>query len=531
MRPPRLIYYNDAHHYHGKQVDPPVSTHKLRWPVDEVAGTGVEALSFGLGYGDVFFHNSKVGRTILDNKDLVESPIDWRIYAMARDAKARGTDQVREVVGRGRQLGVTVLPSLKMNNGQGPGRLRCGSLKNERGVEVTLREAPSEWAYDYSSVEVREYKLALIREMLDEYDADGIELDFLFFPRYFRDSELERGRTTMTSWVAEVRELANEVGTWKGRNLTVLALVFATEAENRRSGMDVRAWLRDRSVDIIVGELSESLFETWLPDVDWLAEAAGSSGAAAYVRPPLRIFDERSSVPHPEMYRALGRSLRTQGFAGMYLSSLYWPFDRRERDILRDAAYPEVNERLNKRYVLQPRELPAKTDSRGFAPVVPERAVPVVLKEGETATVPIHIADDLEVARQQGELRSPILTLRFANLCIEDDFEIRVNGKTLPREDAEVSQYRGVMVPGWDRLQQFGNPVAATNGFIGHWFRFRLPVDTLLQGENAVQIETRTLEPSARYERSLNGIEVHVRYAEFARPESFDIERVTPISP
>ena len=48
---PRLIYYNDAHHFHGKRVEPPVSIAKLRQPVDEVLGTSVDLLVLGLGYG------------------------------------------------------------------------------------------------------------------------------------------------------------------------------------------------------------------------------------------------------------------------------------------------------------------------------------------------------------------------------------------------------------------------------------------------------------------------------------------------
>ena len=45
---PRLIYYNDAHHFHAKRIEPPASLHMLQWPVDEVVGTGVDALVFGL---------------------------------------------------------------------------------------------------------------------------------------------------------------------------------------------------------------------------------------------------------------------------------------------------------------------------------------------------------------------------------------------------------------------------------------------------------------------------------------------------
>ncbi len=92
-RLPRLIYYNDAHHFHAKRIDPPVSRFQLQRPVDEVLGTGVGMLVLGLGYGDVYFHDSKVGRVVGQEKQTWEHIIDWRIMCMVRDARKLGTDQ------------------------------------------------------------------------------------------------------------------------------------------------------------------------------------------------------------------------------------------------------------------------------------------------------------------------------------------------------------------------------------------------------------------------------------------------------
>ena len=527
---PRLIYYNDAHHFHGKRVDPPVSKHRLWQPVDELAGTGAEMLAFGLGYGDVFFHDSKVGKSILQTSDVIPNPIDWRIKAMARDAAAMGTDQVREVIGRGKQLGVVVLPSLKMNNAQAPGAHRCGSFREERGEEVCLREPPSEWCYDYTHADVRAYKLALIREMLDDYGADGIELDFLFDARYFRAADIEAGKRIMSDYMAEIRRLVDEVGSGKGRSLTFAARVFATEEENLRSGLDVRTWLNEGSLDLVVGEVSDSLFETTLPHVQWLADAANASGAAPYIRPALRVYDERTASPAVEMYRAFSHSLRSQGFAGMYLGYIDWPFRDNERQLLRDTAYPETTERLNKRYLLQPQEDP-KESSRGLVSIVAPRDLPAVLEEGKTASITVDVADDLDAARQDGDLRRPVLMIRFCNLCIEDDIEFRLNGVILTRDEAEITHYRGVPMRAWDRLQSFGNPIQARNMFIAHWFRWHLALDLLRRGLNTLEVETRRLEASAGYERSVNGVEIQVRYNEFIWPEGLDIERMEPIAP
>ena len=136
MKAPRLIYYNDAHHFHAKRIEPPASIHMLQWPVDEVAGTGVDLLVLGLGYGDVYFHDSKVGRVVGERKEVWENYIDWRIMRMVEVGRELGTDQLREVIGRGHELGVPVFPSLKLQANDAPHSERCGLLKWEKGSEV-----------------------------------------------------------------------------------------------------------------------------------------------------------------------------------------------------------------------------------------------------------------------------------------------------------------------------------------------------------------------------------------------------------
>ena len=69
---------------------------KLRRPIDEVLGTGVDLLVMGLGYSDVYFHQSKVGRTVGEKKEVWGNYIDWRIMRMVMDAQEMGTDQIRE---------------------------------------------------------------------------------------------------------------------------------------------------------------------------------------------------------------------------------------------------------------------------------------------------------------------------------------------------------------------------------------------------------------------------------------------------
>ena len=520
MKKPRLIYYNDAHHFNAKRIEPPASVHMLQWPVDEVAGSSVDLLVLGLGYGDVYFHNSKVGRVVGQMKEVWESYIDWRIMRMVEEGQKKGTDQLREVVNRGKELGIAVFPSLKLQDTAQPGGERCGLLKWEKGAEVCIGEAGrNEWAYDYANEQVRNSKLAMIREVLEDYEADGIELDFLFGSAYFKADEVGKNTSLMNEFVAQVRGLAREVGDKQGREVPVMVRVPLYKETCLEQGLDVEAWFEQGSVDWAVGQDPHAVTDSQ-PKPTWLPDVANANGGAAYYRPPRRVYDERAGLPSIEMYRALGSTLLWQGWSGMYHGYLPWPFSEREFQMLRELGFPQVYARYDKRFLLQPRE-----GEMGAETTTPHRQLPIDLKEGVTERIEICVADDLESARQDGEVRPPILTLRFFYFCIEDEIEFRFNGRVLPWEEAEISDERALTI----QVKLAGSmSVQAPLGASAHWFRFNLGLDELKRGDNVVEVEVKKLDPKAGFARSLNGVEIQTRYKDFKRPEGLEVERIAP---
>ncbi len=520
MKKPRLVYYNDAHHFHAKRIEPPASIHMLQWPVDEVLGTGVDLLVLGLGYGDVYFHDSKVGRVAGQMKEVWENYIDWRIMRMVKAGKELGTDQLREVIGRGREMGLTVFPSLKLQDSAKLGGERCGLLKWEHEAAVCIgEEGRAEWCYDYANELVRQDKLAMVREVLEDYEADGIELDFMFDTYYFKQDEIQENTPLMNRFVGQVRELANKIGQKQGREIPIMARVHLKKEENLAIGLDVEAWFKEDSIDFVVGQDGDAVTDTGI-QAPWLPAVANAAGGAAYFRPPRRIYDDRVGLPSIEMYRALGQTLRWQGYAGMYHGYLPWPLSAREYEILREVAYPKVHARRDKRYLLAPRE-----GQEGQPTTTPQRQLPVNLEEGATHSLAIWVADDLESAKKDGEMRRPILTLRFAFFCIEDDIEFRFNGRVLPWEEAEITDERALSI----QVQLTGAmPVQAPLGMAAHWFRYKLATDDLKRGENTLEVEVRQLAKQAGFTRSVNGVEIQTRYRDFVRPEGLVQERIAP---
>ena len=155
----------------------------------------------------------------------------------------------------------------------------------------------------------------------------------------------------------------------------------------------------------------------------------------------------------------------------------------------------------------------------------PQRQLPLDLVEGKTERAEICVADDLESAREDGEVRPPILTLRFFSFCIEDGIEFRFNGRVLPWEEAEITDERALTI----QVKLAGNmSVQAPLGSSAHWFRFKLGLDELKRGDNVVEVEVVKLDIKAGFTRSLNGVEVQTRYKDFKRPEGLEVEYIAP---
>jgi len=61
--------------------------------------------------------------------------------------------------------------------------------------------------------------MALIREVCDRYDMDGLELDWNRFPQHLREGEETEKAKELTQWMAEVREVVKAAERkWKHRN-------------------------------------------------------------------------------------------------------------------------------------------------------------------------------------------------------------------------------------------------------------------------------------------------------------------------
>ena len=118
MRKPKLIYYNDARHYLMYRYDPPLSRHVLQQPVDEILGTGVDTLSFGLASGATFLHDTRVGKRWGEGvTDHNHGIMWWRAAKNLERALADGLDPLQVVIDRAHEKDIQIVCSLRINEG------------------------------------------------------------------------------------------------------------------------------------------------------------------------------------------------------------------------------------------------------------------------------------------------------------------------------------------------------------------------------------------------------------------------------
>ena len=166
----------------------------------------------------------------------------------------QGTDIVERITNATRQRGREVFFSCRMNGGD-----------NDLGpvAEIPLKTQnpqwliPRPWAkgkyanWNYAIPQVRQIQLEKIREALERWDFDGIELDFGRGAPFARDEQWIQ-REHLTGFMHDIRMMTLEIARQRGRPLLVATRVGDTLLESHMDGLDVETWIDRKLVDLLV---------------------------------------------------------------------------------------------------------------------------------------------------------------------------------------------------------------------------------------------------------------------------------------
>ncbi len=124
-------------------------------------------------------------------------------------------------------------------------------------------------ALNYGRKEVRAYSLSLIKEYLERYDIDGLELDWMRFGFHFRPGAEELGRKLLTEFMQQVRDYSEKIFAKRNKKIKIGVRVPSRPITARYLGMDAVEWAQKKLVDVIVITPFWTTMETDMPIELW----------------------------------------------------------------------------------------------------------------------------------------------------------------------------------------------------------------------------------------------------------------------
>ena len=414
------------------------------------------------------------------------------------------------------EIGLKFLPSVRMNSHYDRSVADdIGSIRQDH-PEYLLGQADEEFipnttqwgirtGLDYARPQVRSHVAALVIDLFERFDTDGVELDFMRHPAFFRVDEAYGSRHLITDMLRRIRARMDEVAASTGRDLEILVRVPPTLADSARIGLDVETWIREGIVDTVA---AGGGFIPLHAPVEEFVEAAKNTDCLI-----LGAIESLRPATEEESVHAIASRLYQGGASGLYLFN-FWhksaDWKRRALNVLTD---PDQLARATKRYEMEYMERLAPNDlhSYAFRYAVPAVQLPVDLGfnlTGRGAELSLTIGDDMEGAAADGEIAWCTLDLGFSDITAEDEIEVLVNGVSLPSENA--SRRFGT----WSRQEwtKFPERLAEVE-YDGGVIEYEIEGPPFRKGENEIEIRTimRTVMKGARL--SLRHVELQVEYA------------------
>ena len=381
-------------------------------------------------------------------------------------------------------------------------RFQVGSI--EHGIRTGL---------NFAAPQVREHRAAIICELFERFDVDGVELDFMRHPAFFRVGQAYQHRHLMTDLLRHVRSRMNQVALARGKPIQLAVRVPPTLADSARIGLDVARWMAEELVDIVVVGGGFIPYET--PIREFVHAANGKIDVYGCIE-STRYADEKN-------FRAIASHFWDSGAQGVHLYNFYTMGPAWNKRILNQLADPEALKHLDKRYELDQTArfttpyhcaYPVHNIEATFRYASPPAQLPVALEPTLTnrgVELRLNVVDDLQQERTDGTLAGCTLSLRLDRLTPDDELRVVLNGQALPWTPRSVS------FDGWMRQEiqaEFWQHYPAQIVEVkrdGVSVDYAVDVPPLRRGAN--ELEVRLVRASADGEPVLlKGVELLVEY-------------------
>lgn len=435
-RPRRILYNDDGCDDHPYTTPEELISLRVR----QVANTQVDTICYCTGGGGLFWaHQPKVGEVL---GEWIEEGHEAYVKQM-RDGlvalKELGTDPLAVVVDYAHTNRMEVFWSYRMNNPE-CSYVSWGLSRRKREHPEYLMGDKSQWdpaqqtnprtwwsLWDFERPEVRDYIVRIFEDVCQRYDIDGIELDFIRHPLFFRPNldglPAEPKHVAMlTDMVHRIREVTDRESMKRGRPIVVSVRAPLSIQSCMDIGLDIRAYLEEDLMDILIAgqDYVQMAVSSSLKDmVDLGHEYRVPVYALLVPAKPYALYmhDNRA-------WWGAAMNRFHWGADGIYLFNL---FPAEPNELFGQLGSVESLKGRDKIYAI---DNPARESVLGtfkMVMVAPDR-LPLALVPGESVTAKLPVGEDIVANAPAGTSASALLRIGLVNIGQGDNILIRLNG-------------------------------------------------------------------------------------------------------
>ncbi|MDX9981015.1 MAG: hypothetical protein RBU25_13400 [Lentisphaeria bacterium] len=253
---PVLVVNEDNSHFFGSRTAEQMDLPGLQQFVDQYAGTAVTHLFLCPNAMRANFRSRA--------RDAIWEPVGekeptGRWPSNAKLLHEQGIDAYAIWIDRCREQGISPWLSMRMNdvhNADEPDNFMHSTFWRQHPelwrVPNSQTGAWTNRALNYAHAEVREYQMAFVAELLERYDPDGLELDWMRFGHHLTPGREREEGHLLDEFVRRARALTDEWSAKRGHPIRLAVRVPAHPDAAAGLGMDGVAWAREGWVDWLV---------------------------------------------------------------------------------------------------------------------------------------------------------------------------------------------------------------------------------------------------------------------------------------
>ena len=422
---------------------PPIRIDELRDKmIAPHANTPFDTFLWSVGGREVFSYETEIAERFAQDVELFSDPEEERRAENLRHLIDEHGGPVSVIAQLCHQIGMKFFASLRMNTHYNTDAeaLSYGRFRREHPQWLIGRgEEPNEgsllWGLrtgkDYAFPAVRDFTTAIACELVERFDVDGIELDFMRHPGIFRPEEAFANGYLLTDMVRDLRRRMEEIGRTRDRELELAVRVAPTLEDSDRLGMEAEKWIEEGLVDLVIVGLGFNPFEAKVADF-----AAAASGTGCQI---LGCFEALRPVMDTEVLRAIAARYWDAGADGLYFFNFYSMSAEWKREVVGELADPAALVGRDKIYEIDADRgyAPDSQIGHAFRHCLPLEQLPVRLEETRSGCGALLLFDLVDDLTGQESVRCT-LGLGFAELADGDAVEVAINGRALAWEGRRV---------------------------------------------------------------------------------------------